>query len=84
MPYNNRHQTPYRYSVLARCVAWANIFVQVLFPLTAAFSPVMTAHAQHLPQLVFDISSRPYTLKQGESAQSLADKLGLSRRTASP
>ncbi len=43
-------QPRFRYSVLARCVAWANISVQVLFPLAVTFTPVMAARAQHAVQ----------------------------------
>lgn len=46
--YKTGHKQPrFRYSVLARCVAWANISVQVLFPLAVTFTPVMAARAQH-------------------------------------
>ncbi|MCO7876251.1 inverse autotransporter adhesin FdeC [Escherichia coli] len=49
--YKTGHKQPlFRYSVLARCVAWANISVQVLFPLAVTFTPVMAAHAQHAVQ----------------------------------
>ncbi|EEQ9875564.1 intimin-like adhesin FdeC [Escherichia coli] len=49
--YKTGHKKPlFRYSVLARCVAWANISVQVLFPLAVTFTPVMAAHAQHAVQ----------------------------------
>ena len=42
--YKTGHKQPrFRYSVLARCVAWANISVQVLFPLAVTFTPVMAA-----------------------------------------
>lgn len=38
--YKTGHKQPrFRYSVLARCVAWANISVQVLFPLAVTFTP---------------------------------------------
>lgn len=40
-------QPRFRYSVLARCVAWANISVQVLFPLAVTFTPVM-AHVRSM------------------------------------
>lgn len=44
--YKTGHKQPrFRYSVLARCVAWANISVQVLFPLAVTFTPVMAARA---------------------------------------
>lgn len=49
--YKTGHKQPrFRYSVLARCVAWANISVQVLFPLAVTFTPVMAARAQHAVQ----------------------------------
>lgn len=49
--YKIGHKQPrFRYSVLARCVAWANISVQVLFPLAVTFTPVMAARAQHAVQ----------------------------------
>ncbi|EDW5780689.1 invasin, partial [Salmonella enterica] len=64
--------------VLARYIAWANIFVQTLFPLAAAFTPVMTARAQSASLVVVDAVSRPYTLGGGETAQSVADKFGVS------
>ncbi|EOM4692884.1 inverse autotransporter beta domain-containing protein, partial [Escherichia coli] len=49
--YKTGHKQPlFRYSVLARCVAWANISVQVLFPLAVTFTSVMAAHAQHAVQ----------------------------------
>lgn len=51
--------------VLARYIAWANIFVQTLFPLAAAFTPVMTARAQSASLVVVDAVSRPYTLGGG-------------------
>ncbi|HHB2144715.1 inverse autotransporter beta domain-containing protein [Escherichia albertii] len=46
-------QQRFRYSALARCVAWANISVQVLFPLAVTFTPSMTAQAHNaaLPRL---------------------------------
>lgn len=49
--YKTGHKQPrFRYSALARCVAWANISVQVLFPLAVTFTPVMAARAQHAVQ----------------------------------
>ncbi|EFH8830604.1 hypothetical protein GFP66_15060 [Escherichia coli] len=49
--YKTGHKQPrFRYSVLARCVAWANISVQVLFPLAVTFTPVMAARVQHAVQ----------------------------------
>ncbi|EET8455453.1 intimin-like adhesin FdeC [Escherichia coli] len=49
--YKTGHKQPrFRYSVLTRCVAWANISVQVLFPLAVTFTPVMAARAQHAVQ----------------------------------
>ncbi|WP_445237043.1 inverse autotransporter adhesin FdeC [Escherichia coli] len=49
--YKTGHKQPrFRYSVLARCVAWANISDQVLFPLAVTFTPVMAARAQHAVQ----------------------------------
>ncbi|HCY3306153.1 inverse autotransporter adhesin FdeC [Escherichia coli] len=49
--YKTGHKQPrFRYSVLARCVAWANISVQVLFPLAVTFTPVMAARAQNAVQ----------------------------------
>ncbi len=49
--YKTGHKQPrFRYSVLARCVAWTNISVQVLFPLAVTFTPVMAARAQHAVQ----------------------------------
>ncbi|HIH3604450.1 TPA: inverse autotransporter adhesin FdeC [Escherichia coli] len=49
--YKTGHKQPrFRYSVLARCVAWANISVQILFPLAVTFTPVMAARAQHAVQ----------------------------------
>ncbi|WP_396015605.1 inverse autotransporter adhesin FdeC [Escherichia coli] len=49
--YKTGHKQPrFRYSVLARCVAWPNISVQVLFPLAVTFTPVMAARAQHAVQ----------------------------------
>ncbi|MEX3168712.1 inverse autotransporter adhesin FdeC [Escherichia coli] len=49
--YKTGHKQPrFRYSVLARCVAWANISVQVLFPLAVTFTPVMASRAQHAVQ----------------------------------
>lgn len=49
--YKTGHKQPrFRYSVLARCVAWVNISVQVLFPLAVTFTPVMAARAQHAVQ----------------------------------
>ncbi|HAX3034735.1 inverse autotransporter beta domain-containing protein [Escherichia albertii] len=46
-------QQRFRYSALARCVAWANISVQVLFPLAVTFTPTMAARAHNatLPRL---------------------------------
>ena len=46
-------QQRFRYSALARCMAWANISVQVLFPLAVTFTPTMTARAHNaaLPRL---------------------------------
>lgn len=38
-------QQRFRYSALARCVAWANISVQVLFPLAVTFTLTMAARA---------------------------------------
>ncbi|HEI2548383.1 TPA: inverse autotransporter beta domain-containing protein [Escherichia coli] len=43
-------QPRFRYSALAHCVAWANISIQVLFPLAVTFTPTMTARAA-LPRL---------------------------------
>ncbi|TKT69745.1 adhesin [Escherichia sp. MR] len=34
-------QPRFRYSALAHCVAWANISIQVLFPLAVTFTPTM-------------------------------------------
>ena len=49
--YKTGHKQPrFRYSVLARCVASANISIQVLFPLAVTFTPVMAARAQHAVQ----------------------------------
>lgn len=46
-------QPRFRYSALAHCVAWANISIQVLFPLAVTFTPTMTARAHNaaLPRL---------------------------------
>ncbi|MEG8136556.1 inverse autotransporter beta domain-containing protein [Escherichia marmotae] len=46
-------QPRFRYSSLAHCVAWANISIQVLFPLAVTFTPTMTARAHNaaLPRL---------------------------------
>ncbi|MED9351385.1 inverse autotransporter beta domain-containing protein [Escherichia marmotae] len=46
-------QPRFRYSALAHCVAWANISIQVLFPLAVTFTPTMTARAYNaaLPRL---------------------------------
>ncbi|STJ13127.1 attaching and effacing protein, pathogenesis factor [Escherichia coli] len=53
--YKTGHKQPrFRYSVLARCVAWANISVQVLFPLAVTFTPVMAARAQHAVSATFE------------------------------
>lgn len=43
-------QLRFCYLVLARCVAWANIFVQVFFLLAVTFTLVMAARAQHAVQ----------------------------------
>lgn len=46
-------QQRFRYFALARCMAWANISVQVLFPLAVTFTPTMAARAHNagLPRL---------------------------------
>ncbi|HBB8306722.1 TPA: intimin-like adhesin FdeC [Escherichia coli] len=60
--YKTGHKQPrFRYSVLARCVAWANISVQVLFPLAVTFTPVMAARAQHAVQPRLSIGNTTVT-----------------------
>lgn len=49
--YKTGHKQPrFRYSVLARCVAWGKYLCSGSFPLAVTFTPVMAARAQHAVQ----------------------------------
>ena len=63
-----------------RCVIWLNIFVQLLFPVAGAFTPLMVAAAEKknvntgtlLPR------TRPRTLREGETVSDVALRYHLS------
>ncbi len=73
--HKEHHQQPrFRYSALACCVAWANISIQVLFPLAVTFTPAMTAHAQIAPQLPMGVENTASQREQ--NIASLASNAG--------
>ena len=81
--YKTGHKQPrFRYSVLARCVAWANISVQVLFPLAVTFTPVMAARAQHAVQPRLSMGNTTVTADNNveKNVASFAAKLKLTRK----
>ncbi|XTZ36565.1 inverse autotransporter beta domain-containing protein [Salmonella enterica] len=71
------YQLPrFRYSALARCVAWANISVQVLFPLAVTFTPAMAAHAPIASQLPLGTENTESSNTIEQNVASLASNAG--------
>ncbi|HFW3544634.1 TPA: inverse autotransporter beta domain-containing protein [Salmonella enterica subsp. diarizonae serovar 61:l,v:z35] len=58
--------------------AWINIFCQILFPLSATFTPAIAASTGDKNNVAFSsAATQPYTLAADESVQTVATKLGL-------
>jgi adhesin/invasin len=59
--------------------AWMNMVIQILFPVSIAFTPVMAATASQEGHRGVDFSQvRPYQLQKGESIHGIAERFHLS------
>lgn len=72
MNYKVKHES--RYSQRFRIVAWVNVITQLLFPITAAFTPILVS-ANSQPQSQVKLLSpqlQPYRLLPGQTVTSVA------------